>query len=208
MIAHIPEMVEAGIDSFKIEGRMKTALYVAAVARTYRKAIDDYFESEQKYRSNMDWYRAEIAKCTYRQFTTGFYFGKPDETTQIYDSNTYVNESVYLGIVEEIRSASELPWGADVFSRGGQRAAAMPQEGGEAARDLQLARISQRNKFSVGDEIEIMKPSGENVPVVVKAMCTEAGEMVESAPHPKQALWLLLSGRAEQYDLLRMEGKG
>lgn len=208
MIAHIPEMVEAGIDSFKIEGRMKTALYVAAVARTYRKAIDDYFESEQKYRSNMDWYRAEIAKCTYRQFTTGFYFGKPDETTQIYDSNTYVNESVYLGIVEEIRSASELSWGADVFSRGGQRAAAMPQEGGEAARDLQLARISQRNKFSVGDEIEIMKPSGENVPAMVEAMYTEEGEKVESAPHPKQLLWLLLSGRAEQYDLLRMEGKG
>lgn len=208
MIAHIPEMVEAGIDSFKIEGRMKTALYVAAVARTYRKAIDDYFESEQKYRSNMDWYRAEIAKCTYRQFTTGFYFGKPDETTQIYDSNTYVNESVYLGIVEEIRSASELSWGADVFSSGGQRAAAMQQEGGEEARDLQLARISQRNKFSVGDEIEIMKPSGENVPAMVEAMYTEEGEKVESAPHPKQALWLLLSGSAEQYDLLRMEGKG
>lgn len=208
MIAHIPEMVEAGIDSFKIEGRMKTALYVAAVARTYRKAIDDYFESEEKYRSNMDWYRAEIAKCTYRQFTTGFYFGKPDETTQIYDSNTYVNESVYLGIVEEVRSAFELPWGADVFSRGGQRADAMQQEGGEAVQDLQLARISQRNKFSVGDEIEIMKPSGENVPVVVKAMYTEAGEIVESAPHPKQVLWLLMSGSAEQYDLLRMEGKG
>lgn len=156
----------------------------------------------------MDWYRAEIAKCTYRQFTTGFYFGKPDETTQIYDSNTYVNESVYLGIVEEVRSASKLSWGADVFSRGGQRADAMQQEGGEAVQDLQLARISQRNKFSVGDEIEIMKPSGENVPVVVKAMYTEEGEMVESAPHPKQVLWLLLSGSAEQYDLLRMEGKG
>lgn len=102
MIEHIPELVAARIDSFKIEGRMKTALYVACVARTYRKAIDDYFESEEKYRSNMDWYRAEIAKCTYRQFTTGFYFGKPDENTQIYDNNTYVNEYVYLGIVESV----------------------------------------------------------------------------------------------------------
>ena len=78
MIEYIPELVEAGIDSLKIEGRMKTALYVAAVARTYRKAIDDYFCSEELYRTRMDWYRAEIAKCTYRQFTTGFYFGKPD----------------------------------------------------------------------------------------------------------------------------------
>ena len=88
MIGHIPELVEAGIDSLKIEGRMKTALYVAAVARTYRKAIDDFFASPEKYRANMDWYLQEIAKCTYRQFTTGFYFGKPDETTQIYDNNT------------------------------------------------------------------------------------------------------------------------
>ena len=77
MIDYIPELVEAGIDSFKIEGRMKTALYVAAVARTYRKAIDDYFLSEEGYRQNRQWYQAEISKCTYRQFTTGFYFGKP-----------------------------------------------------------------------------------------------------------------------------------
>ena len=88
MIEHIPELIEAGIDSFKIEGRMKTALYVATVARTYRRAIDDYLESEEKYRANMDWYRAEIAKCTYRKFTTGFYFGKADENTQIYDESS------------------------------------------------------------------------------------------------------------------------
>ena len=64
MIEHIPELVEAGVDSFKIEGRMKTALYVATVARTYRKAIDDYFESPEKYRDNLPWYRKEIAACT------------------------------------------------------------------------------------------------------------------------------------------------
>jgi len=193
MIEHIPEMVEAGIDSFKIEGRMKTALYVAAVARTYRKAIDDYFESEQKYKDNMEWYRAEIAKCTYRQFTTGFYFGRPDETTQIYDNNTYINESVYLGIVEEVRLASELLF--------------LENKTEGAVDGSLLARISQRNKFSLGESIEIMKPSGENIPVVVKGIYTEEGEPVESAPHPKQVLWLLLSGRAEQYDLLRVEGK-
>lgn len=193
MIEHIPEMAEAGIDSFKIEGRMKTALYVAAVARTYRKAIDDYFESEQKYKDNMEWYRAEIAKCTYRQFTTGFYFGRPDETTQIYDNNTYINESVYLGIVEEVRFASELLF--------------LENKTEGAVDGSLLARISQRNKFSLGDSIEIMKPSGENIPVEVKGIYTEEGEPVESAPHPKQVLWLLLSGRAEQYDLLRVEGK-
>lgn len=185
MIEHIPEMIEAGIDSFKIEGRMKTALYVAAVARTYRKAIDDYLESEEKYRSNLDWYRAEIAKCTYRQFTTGFYFGKPDENAQIYDSNTYVNEYIYLGIVEEITDhIAEIP------------------ENGEHKR---YARIEQRNKFCVGDTIEIMKPDGRNVPVTVLSLTTTEGERVESAPHPQQILYVELDGEADRYDLLRMK---
>ena len=96
MIEHIPELIDAGIDSLKIEGRMKTALYVATVARTYRKAIDDCKESVEKYRANMDYYKEEIAKCTYRQFTTGFYFGKTDETSQIYDSNTYIKNCTYI----------------------------------------------------------------------------------------------------------------
>ncbi len=189
MIEHIPELVEAGIDSLKIEGRMKTALYVATVARTYRKAIDDYFESPEKYRANMDWYKAEISKCTYRQFTTGFYFGKPDENTQIYDNNTYVNEYIYLGIVEAVAAAEDvwqtLPEGLDKAEM--------------------LCRIEQRNKFCVGDSIEIMKPDGTNVPVTVEAMYNEEGESVDSAPHPKQVLWIKLSAAPEHYDLLRVK---
>lgn len=174
MIGHIPELVGAGIDSLKIEGRMKTALYVACVARTYRKAIDDFFASEEVYRKNMDWYRAEIAKCTYRQFTTGFYFGKPDEHTQIYDSNTYVNEYVYLGIVES------------VDERG-------------------YARFEQKNKFCVGDTIEIMKPNGCNIHTKVLAMYNEDGDAVESCPHSRQRLYVALADRPEVYDLMRME---
>lgn len=172
MIEHVPEMIEAGIDSFKIEGRMKTALYVATVARTYRKAINDYLESPEKYRANMEWYKEEIGKCTYREFTTGFYFGKPDSDTQIYDNNTYVKNYVYLGTVEE------------KDARG-------------------FARIEQKNKFSVGETIEIMKPDGRNISVLVKAMYTEEGEPVDSAPHPKQVLYLDLGREAEQYDILR-----
>lgn len=187
MIEHIPEMIEAGIDSFKIEGRMKTALYVATVARTYRKAIDDYLESEEKYRANMDWYQSEIAKCTYRQFTTGFYFGKPDENTQIYDNNTYVNEYIYLGIVGEI-----------VPEPGSSNQSA---EGSEAR---MCARIEQRNKFCVGDSIEIMKPDGTNIPVEVLAMYNEDGEPVESCPHSKQVIDVVLSQIPEKYDILRV----
>lgn len=194
MIEYVPELVAAGIDSLKIEGRMKTALYVATVARTYRRAIDDYFESEEKYRANMDWYRAEISKCTYRQFTTGFYFGKPDENTQIYDNNTYVNEYTYLGIIEEIKQVAELA----VFH--------VPEQQGVPGSSL-LARTTQRNKFCVGDSIEIMKPDGSNVPVTVEAIYNEEGEAVESAPHPKQLLWLKLSCVPEKYDLLRVQVK-
>ena len=173
MIEHIPELIDAGINSFKIEGRMKTALYVATVARTYRKAIDDYLESEEKYRANMSWYQDEIARCTYRQFTTGFYFGKPSEEAQIYDSNTYVNEYTYLGIVDSIN-------------------------------DKGLARIEQRNKFSVGETIEIMKPDGRDIETVVKAIYAEDGTAQESAPHPQQLIDIELDTVPEAGDILRI----
>ena len=172
MIEHIPELIDAGIDSFKIEGRMKTALYVATVARTYRKAIDDYLESEEKYHANMPWYQEQISNCTYRQFTTGFFFGKPDETTQIYDSNTYVKEYTYLGIVGSV----------DEHGR---------------------YRIEQRNKFSVGEKIEVMKPNGENRTVTVRAIVDEEGNTMESAPHPQQVLFIDLGEPLECYDILR-----
>jgi putative protease len=205
MIEHIPELVDAGIDSFKIEGRMKTALYVATVARTYRRAIDDYFVSEERYRANMDWYRAEIAKCTYRKFTTGFYFGKADEDTQIYDESTYVSEYIYLGIVGAVVEAGAPAEDAAVGSRG------MTTVDGDAAggsvESPFCARIEQRNKFCVGDEIEIMKPGGENIPVKVIAMYDEEGHPVESCPHPKQTIDVKLSEVPEVGDILRVEKK-
>ncbi len=172
MIEHIPEMIEAGIDSFKIEGRMKTALYVATVARTYRKAIDDYLESPEKYRENMEWYKAEIGKCTYREFTTGFYFHKPESDAQIYDSNTYVKNYTYIGTVEEVCGDGSF-------------------------------LMEQKNKFSVGESIEIMKPDGRNIPVSVEEICDEEGVQMESAPHPKQRLKVRLSVSPEPYDILR-----
>ena len=172
MIEHIPELIEAGIDSFKIEGRMKTALYVATVARTYRKAIDDYKKDPELYRKNLDWYRAEIAKCTYREFTTGFYFGKQDAESQIYDNNTYVKNYTYLGTFEEVRPDG---W----------------------------CRIEQKNKFSVGEAIEVMKPDGRNVQVTVRGITDENGIPQESAPHPKQILYVDLGTELSPYDILR-----
>ena len=172
MIEHIPELVEAGVDSFKIEGRMKTALYVAVVTRTYRQAIDDYFESPELYQSRMDYYKEEIAKCTYRQFTTGFFFGKPDKDTQIYDSNTYVKAYTYLGLIGEKNEKG-------------------------------LYALEQRNKFSVSECIEVMKPDGRDLTVTVKAMTDAEGQPMESCPHPKQKIFVDLGVELEAFDLLR-----
>ena len=172
MIEHIPELMESGIDSFKIEGRMKTALYVATVARTYRRAIDDYKQSPELYREHMAWYQEQISNCTYRQFTTGFFFGKPSDEAQIYDNNTYVKEYTYLGIVGERN-----------------------EEG--------LYRIEQRNKFSVGESIEVMKPDGANITVTVQRIVDEEGNDMESAPHPKQVLYIDLGQPLAMYDILR-----
>ena len=172
MIEHIPKLMESGIDSFKIEGRMKTALYVATVARTYRRAIDDYKQSPELYREHMAWYQEQISNCTYRQFTTGFFFGKPSDEAQIYDNNTYVKEYTYLGIVGERN-----------------------EEG--------LYRIEQRNKFSVGESIEVMKPDGANITVTVQRIVDEEGNDMESAPHPKQVLYIDLGQPLAMYDILR-----
>lgn len=173
MIDHIPDLMEAGIDSYKIEGRMKSALYVATVARTYRKAIDDYLEDPALYQSHMDWYLEQIADCTYRQFTTGFYYHKPSSEDQIYDSNTYITNYVCLGIAE-----------------------------GEDENGYTVLR--QKNKFSVGDRIEVMKPDGSNPEVIVEEIRDEEGNSMDSAPHPQQEVHVKLGGIPKPFDILRM----
>lgn len=173
MIEHIPDLIDAGIDSYKIEGRMKSALYVATVARTYRKAIDDYLQDPAMYQEHMSWYREQIADCTYRQFTTGFYYHKPSTEDQIYDSNTYITNYVCLGIVE----------GTD--------------ENGYTV-------LHQKNKFSVGDVIEVMKPDGSNPEVRVEEILDAEGVPMESAPHPQQELHVKLQGIPDPCDILRM----
>ena len=176
MIEHIPDLLEAGVDSLKIEGRMKTALYVATVARTYRMAIDDYFENPKKYEENIPKYKTLISQCTYRQYTTGFFFGKPDETTQIYDCNVYERDYVYLGISGE------------------------PLEDGSFV-------IEQKNKFCVGDKIEIMKADGRDIEANVISITDQDGVAMESCPHPKQIITIKLDQVPEAGDILRMKAE-
>ncbi len=177
MIGHLPDLIEAGIDSLKVEGRMKTALYVATVARTYRRALDDYVQDPKRYKDHMPWYLEQISNCTYRQFTTGFFYGRPDEHAQIYDNNTYIKEYTYLGIVQKVDGQGR-------------------------------CLVEQRNKFSVGETIEIMKPDGRDVPVLVEAIQdAQSGTSQISAPHARQLLLVTLSEAPDAMDLLRREDK-
>ena len=171
MIDHIPDLVEAGIDSFKIEGRMKTALYVATVARTYRHAIDDYFENRDKYLKNLPLYHERISECTFREFTTGFFYGKPGPDDHVYDNDDYNVKYIYLGMCE----------------------------GTENGRVM----TTQKNKYCVGDTIEVMKPDGSNIEVTVKGIRAEDGTEQDSAPHPQQKLTIDIGYLPEKYDILR-----
>lgn len=172
MIEHIPDLVDAGIDSYKVEGRMKTALYVANVARVYRQAIDDYFDNPEHYNSRIDYYKSEIQKGIYRQFTTGFFYGKPTHEAQIYDSNTYVRECTFLGIIH-------------------------------GRNEQGMYGFIQKNKFSLGDRIEIMKPSGEIFEVTVKRMVDEEGQDITSCPHPGQQIYIDVDATLDEYYIMR-----
>ncbi|MCH4031109.1 MAG: U32 family peptidase [Lachnospiraceae bacterium] len=172
MIEHIPEMMDAGIDSFKIEGRMKTALYVATVVRTYRMAIDAAVRDPQEYRRQLPFYHEEIRKCTYRPYTTGFMFGKPTSETQVYEDVPYLHNYVYIGTVQ----------GTD---------------------DAGRVMFPQKNKFTVGETLELMKPDGRNLAAHVKGIWDDDGCAMESAPHPKQMLHVQLDVSAQPWDILR-----
>ena len=172
MIDYVPELVKAGIDSFKIEGRMKTALYVATVARTYRKAIDDWFESAVLFEANQGWYAEEIKKCTYRNFTTGFFFNKPDSDSQIYDNNTYVTGCKYYGYIDKVNED-----GTAIFE--------------------------QKNKFSVGDKIQIMKADGRDIDATVLKMWDEYGVEIDACPHPQSIVKIKFDTDVEVMDIMR-----
>ncbi|MDF2538281.1 MAG: yrrO [Herbinix sp.] len=171
MIEYIPELIKAGINSFKIEGRMKTALYVATVARTYRKAIDEFFEDPAIYERNKAAYMEEIRKGVNRQFTTGFFFGKPTHEDQIYDSNTYEKEYTYLGTISGEKNG--------------------------------LYELEQKNKFSVGEVIEVIKPNGATHQTLVKKITDDQGNDMESCPHPSQNIYIDLGMELNNYDILR-----
>lgn len=156
MIEYIPELVESGIYSFKIEGRMKTPLYVATVIKAYREAIDTYLQDPSLYEAKKDYFLEEVGKASHREFSTGFYHDRPTEKDQTYGHNSYVRNYDFSGMVIDYDTENK------------------------------LVTIEQRRKFSVGDTVEFLLPKGDFIPHTIDCMWDSEGNEIESAPHPMQ----------------------
>ncbi len=177
MIEHIPDLVESGISSLKIEGRIKTAYYAAVVVKAYREAIDDYFSDRELYESKKGYYLDELKKASYRGFTTGFYYGKPDKDSQIYTNSVYIKNYDFVGIVKEYD----------------------PESG--------IALIEQRNKFSVGDEVEFLRAGAENFSLKIDKIVDLEGNDRESAPHAQELIKIKTGREVKPMDIMRKESK-
>ena len=160
-IRHIPELIQSGITSFKIEGRVKTAYYVATVVGAYRREIDRYLADPEGYTFNEEEYE-ELCKVSHRAYSTGFYFGKPNEEGQVYTSSSYIRNYDLIGIVE-----------------------AYDEETG-------TAKVTQRNRFFKGDTVEIMQPEKPYFTQKIEKMTDENGEEIEVANHAEQRLFIPL----------------
>lgn len=173
MIEHLPEIIESGIMSAKIEGRMKSVFYVATIVHAYRKAIDAYFADPENYKFNPEWMQ-ELKKVSHREFTTGFYFDKPTNKDQNYQTSAYTRDYSFVGVVREY-----------------------DEETGYAV-------VEQRNKMSVGEEIEIFGPDIEFFAQDITEMYdNESGEPIESAPHPQQIIKMKMAQPVKPNYILR-----
>lgn len=154
MIEHIPELVRAGISSFKIEGRAKSSYYTAVTTNAYRHAVDDYFAEGEGFKLK-PWIKEELEKISHREYSTGFYFGyEPGQTT---DNGGYIRHYDAVAFCEK-------------------------------SVDSTTSVISQRNKFLVGDTLDVLPPGGVPFNVKCLSLTNESGEPVDSAPHPMEIL--------------------
>lgn len=173
MIEYIPQLIDAGIYSFKIEGRMKTPLYVATVVKAYREAIDTYLRDPKEFEAKREYFLREVGKASHREFTTGFYEHKPTDKDQTYTHNSYVRNYDFSGIIRDYDEST------------------------------QMVTVEQRRKFSVGDSLEILVPQGDFIPVTIHELFDEEGNSIESAPHPKQIVRFKCESKVTVPSILR-----
>lgn len=172
MIEHIPELVESGIFSLKIEGRMKSSFYVATVVSAYRKAIDAYMSDPENYRYDPEWL-AELSKASHREYTTGFYFNKTTGEDQIYNTSSYIRDYDFVGMVLEYD------------------------------RETGIAKIEQRNRMIVGDEIEVVVPGKDYFVQTIEAMKNDEGESIRTAPHAQMIVYMPVKQEVVPFTILR-----
>lgn len=176
MIEFIPQMVESGIDSFKIEGRMKSVYYVATVVNAYREAIDSYFDDPENWKCKARWLE-ELEKVSHRPYSTGFFFGKPGKEDQTYSHSQYIATHEFVGKVLEY------------------------------SKETGSALVEQRNKFSLGDIVEIFGPGEAPFIQRISRMTDTEGNPLEAAAHPKQHVILPVDRPVERDYLLRRPHK-
>ncbi len=153
MIEHIPELIESGISSLKIEGRAKSAYYCAVTTNAYRYAVNDYMKERENY-TLKPWIKEELEKISHREYNTGFYLGK--EPGQVTSNGGYIRHYDVVAVCES-------------------------NEGN-------VSNITQRNKFFVGDTLDVLPPSGIPFTTVCKELKNKYGVAVESAPHAMEEL--------------------
>ncbi|MBO5955223.1 MAG: U32 family peptidase C-terminal domain-containing protein, partial [Clostridia bacterium] len=172
MIEHVDKLIRSGLDSFKIEGRVKTEYYLATVVKAYRDAIDRYFENPEGFETDPVWLQ-ELKKVSHRDYTTGFFFGKPGGNEQNYETSSYIREYELLGIVE----------GYD------------PETG--------LLSVIQKNRFFKGSEVEFLRPHGSFVKHKIEYMENEDGTEIEVANRPQAVARIRIDTPIETDSMMR-----
>lgn len=181
-IRHLPELIGAGVEAFKIEGRVKSAYYVAAVTNAYRMAFDAYLADPAHYAFDEAWYR-EVESVSHREYATGFWFDEPMKNAQLCTHPGYLREKAYLATVAESRTV--LP-GVETETKNGV-----------------LCRMTQRNKLERGAAVELLAPGKPGVPLLADELYDEAGAPLESTPHPLMTYYMRLPAWAAPGDILR-----
>lgn len=186
-IRHLPELIKAGVSAFKIEGRVKSAYYAAAVTNAYRMALDAYQKDPAHYVFDEAWYR-EVESVSHRAYCTGFWFGKPTDDPQLCEKPGYIREKAYLATVAQSRAV--LP---GVLTE---------------TDDGVLCRMIQRNKLARGEAVELLTPGHVGVPLAANELYDEAGAPLESTPHPLMTYYMRLPNGAGEGDILRAGNAG
>lgn len=171
LIEFLPEIISSGVSSLKIEGRVKTAYYVATVVKAYRQEIDRYFDNPDAYAfdpAQME----ELCKVSHRYYSHGFWHGAPQNGGQVYETSSYIRDYDVVGVVERCDEAGN-------------------------------AVVCQRNKFAVGDQLEILCPDRPFVPFTVTQMADEQGRPIDQAPHAKMRLCMQLPRQVPSNSMLR-----